>query len=232
MAVWSEVELFSLEGDLRIDAEYYQPAFLQTVKEIYCCNHPVVPLGSLVQSGYRVVYENTEILNEDFNSNLHVKFLQAANVTSGFPAIAGDNMGWVLRKDWERYVQGHIKPGELLIEVKGKAEKVVVVPEDFPTEVLVSGSLYKMTLNPEKVNPYYILAYMLSRYGRTLRDRSKTNTLISYVNKDQLYAMPVPLPPLPLQNEIAQLCHRAEKRYRSTKSLYAEAETLILPRFR
>ena len=91
---------------------------------------------------YRVVYENTKILDEDFDPEYHVKFLQAANVLSGFPAIEQSSMGWVSRNDWNRYAQGRIKPGEILIEVKGKAEKVAIVPDDFLSEVLVTGQGY------------------------------------------------------------------------------------------
>jgi hypothetical protein len=115
MAVWSEVSLKHAARAARFDAEYFQPHFLEAEKVLAEMGNLVVPLGDLVVDGYRVVYENTEILSEPFNSEHHVKYLQAANVTSGFPTIRADEMGWVDRADWERYAKGRVRHGELLV---------------------------------------------------------------------------------------------------------------------
>ena len=155
MAVWSIVNYSELKSDLRLDAEYYQPLFLQFESLLEQTGFPIVNIGSLVKEGYRVVYENTKILDEDFDPAYHVKFLQAANVLSGFPAIDESSMGWVARNDWNRYIQGRMKPGEILIEVKGQAEKVAMVPDEFLSEVLVTGTLYKMLIDEKKAGLFH-----------------------------------------------------------------------------
>ena len=228
MAVWSIVNFLALKSDTRLDAEYYQPLFLQFESLLKETEFPIVNIGSLVKEGYRVVYENTRILDEDFDSEYHVKFLQAANVLSGFPTIEQSSMGWVSRNDWNRYPQGRMKPGEILIEVKGKAEKVAMVPDDFLGEVLVTGTLYKMLIDEEKVDRHYVFVYLLSKFGYSFRDRGKTNTLISYVNKDDLYSIPIPIVPRDIQAEIAKDYQRAYSSYERSKSLYTEAEALLL----
>ena len=228
MAVWSIVNFLALKSDIRLDAEYYQPLFLQFESLLKETEFPIVNIGSLVKEGYRVVYENTRILDEDFDSEYHVKFLQAANVLSGFPTIEQSSMGWVSRNDWNRYPQGRMKPGEILIEVKGKAEKVAMVPDDFLGEVLVTGTLYKMLIDEEKVDRHYVFVYLLSKFGYSFRDRGKTNTLISYVNKDDLYSIPIPIVPRDIQAEIAKDYQRAYSSYERSKSLYTEAEALLL----
>ncbi|MEH2363903.1 hypothetical protein [Nostoc sp.] len=195
MAVWSIVNFAQLKSDTRIDAEYYQPYFLQFESLLTATGFPVVNLGYLVKEGYRVVYENTKILDEEFDPKYHVKFLQAADILNSFPAIEQSSIGWVNRSDWNRYPQGRIRHGEILIEVKGKAEKVVMIPDEFPSEILITGTLYKMLIDEEKINRYYVFVYLLSKLGRSFRDRGKTNTLISYVNKDDLYSIPIPIVP-------------------------------------
>jgi type I restriction enzyme S subunit len=112
--------------------------------------------------------------------------------------------------------------------VKGKAEKVALVPNDFPLEVLVSGTLYKMVLDESRVDTRYVLLYLLSKFGKAFRDRGKSNILVSYVNKDELYAVPIPIASPEFQASIAQDYVRAEARYRGAQTLYAEAETLLL----
>src|SRR5205814_1279603 len=71
----------------RFDPEYFQPHFLEAEALLSRLQSEVVPLGDLVVDGYRVVYENTEILSESFDPKRHVKYLQAANISSGFPII-------------------------------------------------------------------------------------------------------------------------------------------------
>lgn len=137
-------------------------------------------------------------------------------------------MGWVSRNDWERYPKGRAIPGEILVEVKGLAEKVALVPDDFPQEVLVTGTLYKMLINEIKANRYYVLVYLLSRFGKHFRDRLKTNTLISYVNKEQLYNIPIPLLPDTVQTEISNLYQNAYSFFVRSKRLYGEAEQMLL----
>ncbi len=174
------------------------------------------------------MYENTQIVGEEFDPDQHAYFLQASDILSTFPAINQSSMGWVSKQDWERYPKGHIRKGELLVEVKGKAEKVAIVPEDFPDNVLVTGTLYKMLIDEEQINRYYVLVYLLSQIGRDFRDRSKTNLLVSYVSKDELYNIPVPVASEAIQSEIAAMYLNAQAAYRRSNILYAEAEALLL----
>jgi type I restriction enzyme, S subunit len=228
LAVWSIVNFSELKSDTRLDAEYYQPLFLKFESLLSRTGFPIVNLGSLVIEGYRVVYENTNILEEEFNPECHVKFLQATNILNGFPVIEKSSMGWVNRSDWDRYTQGRMKPGEILIEVKGKAEKVAIVPDDSLDEILVTGTLYKMMIDENKIDRNYVFVYLLSKLGCSFRDRGKTNTLISYVNKDDLYSIPIPIVPSTVQIDVKKDYQKAYESYKHSQSLYAEAEALLL----
>ena len=193
MAVWSVVDSGGLELSARFDAEYYRPDLL-AFEEMLSNNAPrVEPLGNLIASGNRVVYVNTHIVDAPVNEADYVRFLQAADVSSRLPTLRYSGLGWVKRDDWERYPKGRIRRGEVLIEVKGKAEKVALVPSGFPKETLVSGSLYKLSLREGTVEPEYLVAYLLSAFGRGFRHRSLTNTLIGFVNAAELHAIPVPI---------------------------------------
>lgn len=100
-------------------------------------------------------------------------------------------MACVAPSDWSRYPKGRIQPGELLVEVKGKAEKLAIVPNDFPGNTLVTGTCFKLsTKDPD--DRYWLLAYLTCRYGQVLKNRLKTNLLVSYLAKEDLYSLPVP----------------------------------------
>ncbi len=183
-------------------------------------------LGDFVEDGYRVVYENTKVINEQIaRENNYPVFLQATDINT--PFIEKTNLHYVNESEWIRYPKGRIKKGEILIEVKGKIEKVGIVPDDFPEKTLVSGSLYKMTINA-KISKYVLLCYIISKYGVAFKDRYKTNLLISFISKSDLYRIPVPDFSIEFQNRIDETFARIIDCQEQTKTLYAEAENILL----
>jgi type I restriction enzyme S subunit len=227
-ASWSEVRVRDLGPLERIDAEYYDPAWLEMETALSQSGFELVPLGQLILDGYRVVYENTEILPAPEDDDDYVRFLQSNDISRRLPVINSESIGRVSRADWNRYPKGRIRPGELLIEVKGRAEKVAIVPEDFDPETLVTGTLFKATLDESQIIPKYLLAYLLSKYGRGLRTRCLTNSLIGYVSKPELYIIPVVLLGRKDQEDIAALMNECLRKEEQSRRLYYEAEQLLL----
>lgn len=145
----------------------------------------------MIGSGYRVVYENTKIIEREEGIELGLPFfIQSANITT--PFINEGALSCVSESEWIRYPKGRIIPGEILVEVKGKAEKVAIVPDDFPVRTLVTGTCFKIT----PISPSHrslMLAYLMSTHGAVLKNRLKTNLLVSYIAKDDLYRLPFPI---------------------------------------
>ena len=144
----------------------------------------------LVKNGYRVIYENTRAIEREEGIAAGLPFfLQAADIST--PFISDQNMICVSPEDWLRYPKGKIIHGEVLIEVKGQAEKVAIVPDGFPLNTLVTGTVYKMS-TIEELDKYLLVSYLTCRYGQALKNRLKTNLLVSFISKSDLYRLPVP----------------------------------------
>jgi len=170
----------------RIDPEYFIKAAVEAFRKLK--DEP--RLGDFVKDGYRVVYETTKVVDREEGLTTGLPFfLQSSDITT--PFINTESMACVPEADWLRYPKGRIKAGELLIEVKGKAEKVAVVPDDFPAHTLVTGTCYKLSTH-KKWQRSLLVAHLTGRYGTILKDRLKTNLLVSYIAKDDLYRIPVP----------------------------------------
>lgn len=206
----------------RIDSEYYKKEFINFFKNV----PNLKPLGSFVKEGYRVVYENTKTIDkiEAVESN-HPYFLQATDLDT--PFIKTDNLYYVHNDEWERYPKGRIKKGEILIEVKGKIDKVSIVPDDFPEKTLVTVSLFKLSVN-EKINKHVLLTYLISKYGKAFKDRFKTNLLISYVSKPDLYRIPIPSFSNEFQLKIDEIFETIFSSKKAFKEAYKEAENILL----
>lgn len=208
--------------NLRIDSEYFKKQYLSFFETV----ENLEPLGSFVDEGYRVIYENTQVVDK-FEAILkdYPVFLQAADLRT--PFVNTDDLFHVHENDWIRYPKGRVKHGELLIEVKGKIEKVALVPDDFPEKALVTGSLYKISVN-EKINKYYLLTYLICKYGVAFKERYKTNLLISFISKDDLYRIPVPQLTMSFQNSIEGLFQKIFSDEKKSMIVYRQAETLLL----
>ena len=226
MAVWSRTELSNVRRSFgRIDAEFYRPKSLEAFSQVTASNHDL--LGRLVIDGYRVVYENTKIVESGQITDTSARFLQATNLGKDGLSIELDSIGYVDERDWFRYPKGRIKAGELLIEVKGQAEKVAVVPDGFPDRTLVSGSLFKLTAKRDRISPWYLFVFLLSRYGKLLRDRLKTNTLIGFVSKPQLYSIPIFLPESTDEQALSLQTQESIRLNTLARKLYTEAQQLL-----
>lgn len=206
----------------RLDSEYFRKQFLNFFKTV----PNLKPLEYFAKEGYRVVYENTKIVDKsEAIANDYPYFLQATDLDT--PFIKTDNLFHVSNDEWIRYPKGRIQKGEILIEVKGKIDKVSIVPENFPEKTLVSGSLFKLTVN-EKISKHILLCYLISKYGVAFKDRFKTNLLISYVSKPDLYRIPVPSFGFQLQDKIDEVFNTIFSSKEKALKLYSDAEALLL----
>lgn len=206
----------------RIDSEYFKKQYLDFFKNV----PNLKPLENFAKEGYRVVYENTRIADkEEAIKYNYPYFLQATDLET--PFIKQDNLFYVDNAEWERYPKGRIKKGEILIEVKGKIDKVAIVPDDFPQKTLVTGSLFKLTVN-DNISKHLLLTYLISKYGVAFKDRFKTNLLISYVSKPDLYRIPVPVFTINFQKEIDKLFALIFSKKQKSQQSYSQAETLLL----
>ena len=209
----------------RIDSDYFKKALVRILSK-ESLGSRLKPLKNFVYEGHRVVYENTEVVDPTVAKERdYPAFLQASDIQT--PFINSESLCHVDESDWIRYPQGRIKRGEILIEVKGKAEKVAFVPDDFPEKTLVSGSLYKLTPN-KRINKYYLLTYFISKYGQAFKERAKTNLLISFVSKHDLYRIPVPDFGKDFQLSIELLVRKAYHEVEQSKTCHLQAESLLL----
>lgn len=176
------------EIDDRLDAEYYNPAALSTLKKMET-KGKVTTFGSLVDEGYRVVYHGTDSINGLKNSEV-LPFLSPTQIDAN-GSINFEDIDKLPLYYKDQYPKGLGKAGEILVEVKGNVSKVGIVPSAFPKNLMISGSLYKATLDPKRVDSHYLLAFLKSKHGQILKNRLTSNTIINYIAKDALYSIPV-----------------------------------------
>ena len=74
----------------------------------------------------------------------------------------------------------------------------------------------------------YLVTYLICKYGKGFRERCKTNLLISFINKQDLYNIPVPVFSMEFQRLIQQLFQTIEINSNISTQSYKQAEQLLL----
>lgn len=210
--------------DDRLDAEFYNPAALRTIQRMEDVGE-VVTLGSLIQEGYRVVYHGTDSINGLKQDQL-LPFLSPTQIDKD-GAISFEIAEQLPKYYKDEYPKGLAKEGELLVEVKGNVSKVAVVPSVFPKNLMISGSLYKASINQKKADTHYVLAFLKSASGQVLKDRLTSNTIINYIAKDALYSIPVFKVSIPAQKYIGEKVRQAERLRDWAKQLKAGVNSVL-----
>ena len=207
----------------RLDAEFYQPQYVRAIQSVYSTGFPTKPLIKLSIKSFRVWW-GIKGLDKPISST-HIPYIRPNEV---------DENGWIeyktlttIERHWaDDLSSGVVQAGDLLVEVKGNARKVHVVREDVPPLTFASGSMYRFVPQSD-TDFHYVSAYLTSNTCQTLKDRLMSNSIIEWINPQDICQLPVPVPPRPVQEYIGAKVRLAERCRLQARKLQKDIETLL-----
>lgn len=117
-----------------------------------------------------------------------------------------------------KYEKYCVKPMDLLISKNGFPVRTAVVDDYFEDrQVLVSGNLYILSLDQERINPYYLQAYLESEFGQRALLRVMGGSAIKNISIDSLRSLMIPCPPLEEQMSTARRMRSTIKTMRANE---------------
>jgi restriction endonuclease S subunit len=225
MAVMSLVNRSQLEGTKRLDAEYYQPAYLNL-------EHGILRAGSYtvwnqIDGQFVTRPFGSEFTVDNYVASSPYRYVRGQDVKEFF--LRGTDNVYIPQKDFERLSKYALTEGDILVSVVGTLGNTAVVDKG----VLPAIFSCKSTLFRSKaVNPFYFIAYLNCRAARTLLQRKVRGAVQTGLNIDDLRSLPIFLPKRHLQDKIAQIVLDAKGNYDVSNSLCSQAETLLLEELR
>lgn len=112
-------------------------------------------------------------------------------------------------KTAERYM---VLPGDVLIACRGTQLKVAIVPKDVK-KLLITSNLIAIRLS-EDISSEFLAAYLQSQEGqRALLSRATSSVMQLVLNVSDVQDIEVPVPPLSLQEKIANIFAYANEQY-------------------
>lgn len=128
-----------------------------------------------------------------------------------------------------------IHKGNILLSKNGYPFKVAVAEPDPNKKVLANGNLYVIELDTEKIDPYYLKAYLDSEQGIAQLKRIVVGATIPNIGITQLSTILIPLKPMQEQKIISARCqafldeirlyrHKIEKAENELKTVFSTTD--------
>ncbi len=205
----------------RLDAEYWRKEFVEVIRTLDSI--PNVKLLSDKLITKRII--KSMILGSRFeaytkNRKDSIPFVRVADFNDIFLNIEKVEF---MRKSTQLKGLQKGYPGYIVVSKSGTLGNVGILPEDF-NEYFLSDDLIALELNSKVVNPYYLLAFLLSKYGQSQLIRGKTQQVQKKLPISSLVKLKVPIPPRDFQDEIENLIQKAYNERKRAFELYKQAE--------
>jgi len=214
MAVWSIVKYSELGPSIRIDGDYYRPELLSIQNIIR--KLPSHKLGQYI---------------EQFDSGLNAE--QVENQTEGYPFIRTQNVRPILLNynGLSRCIEFPndklLKYGDILVVRVGEGVgNYSVVTNDF-VNAAFSDNVIRIRLSKE-VNPFFLITFLSSKFGRALSQKVKKGTARSLISKENIGDITIPFIEKNKMKIFQLLIDKANEQMILSRSLLSSAESLLL----
>jgi len=216
MAVINVVKLSELEGAKRIDAEYYQPELDLIKKKLERIGQPLKNLISYIK---------------------HPAEIKRIYETEGVPYILAENISkdlWILQFIEERFIsderaqlipQNKLEIGDVLVTRTGANYGDACVYLGDPEPAYASAHI--IIIRPREITGEYLATFFNTYFGKKLVKRGWYGS--SQPEISPTYLITLPIPRLGgIENEVKLLVKSAHDFLCKSKSLYSQAQNLLL----
>ena len=162
-----------------------------------------ISLGDVLKTVKRAVPLKAAVLDEaSATEETAVKYIRLADLQDG---VISDELCCLKKMEpkWDKYV---LDNHDLVISKITKPCKMAVYTKSDDKSVVMVGNMYALTVDDKKINPYYLQAYLESDQGAAALNACSTGSTLAIISIDALKNLQVPVPPMEIQNMIAERC--------------------------
>lgn len=189
-----------------------------------------VPFESVIKNITRGAQIKAAVLDEIVSDEpTNMQYLMLANLQDG---IISEDLPYLkeMNPKYEKYC---IKNGSLVISKNVSPVKMAIASVKEGNKILANGNLYVIELDEDKINPYFLKAYLESENGKAALSRVAVGATLLNLPVEGLKKITIPLPDLKSQkiiadkyyakiNEIKELKYKLEKATAELEHIYTE----------
>ena len=216
----SEIMLSGIQShtkSFRTDAEFFKKEYLNQDKAI-------------AKNGFDKLVNLTTKINVGFvgqmvehYQNEGIALLQTKNIDAFF--INDNNLIKITEKFHKQLAKSQIKKKDILIARSGSFGKASIYLEDI---TINTSDIIIVEANALKINPYFLVSYLNSKFGVGQMIRFSSGGLQGHVNLTILEELEVPKIIHIFQEKIEKIIVDAYKKRQDSQNLYTLAEQILL----
>lgn len=214
MVTHSIIQKSQLEGALRLDAEYYQPEYLEIAKILQSTPHKA--FNEIVSN----IINGTEI--REYIEEDGLPYLRVSDIKEFFIDLSSVVY---IPKESEVKQNIKLKENDILLSRSGSLAIAAVVTPDLSNSVISS---HLMRIPVKGVNPYFLVTFLNSKFGKNQIIQRNNGTIVPEINHPSLKSLLVPILPEDIQKEIEKIVRNAYAEIQESNKFYTQAENLLL----
>jgi restriction endonuclease S subunit len=225
MAVFSIVKLSETNNHHRLDSEFYHPTYLENKRRL---TNLKIPLFSLKQCSNYITNGHTPRYADLTTGEVY--FLTAEDILDFI--VNFETSKRITKEDSHKVLRRTIlQENDLLLTIKGKIGNAAVIYKlkgETNINQDVARIILKKTIGERKINPYFIAAFINSKFGRLQVEQLATSQINPFLGLYNLKQIVIPLLSEKFQNKIEDVIKKALKFFYDSYFIFSQAETLLL----
>lgn len=218
MAVWTQPQLIETYLNRRIDSEFFDPEYIKAETEtLECQTEKLGKLGVFFPGPFGSAFH---VQNYDFKSSY--RYIRGRDVKPFF--LLDDDNRYIPESDFNRLTKYSVLLQDLMISVVGTLGNVSICTEDDTPAIF---SCKSTIFRAEKIDPYYLLAYLNCHYGRMCLLRRQRGAVQTGLNIEDLHAVPVPRFKEGIEKQISSFVQSSRLAAKQAKAFYNQAQKLL-----
>ena len=204
----------ALEGATRLDAEYYQPIYLRTVKLIGNMKTLRMYLEEIIHP--------TEI--KRIYSEKGIQILLAQNIENNRLNFNINVFMEISKKDALK--RNRLKYSDVCMTRSGANFGDAASYLGVPTNIYACADC--LILRPREIEGSYIATFLNTKYGKYLLERGAYGMAQPHIAPNYLYDIKLPYFSLKFETEIKNIIEKSHEFFEKSRISYSNAETLLL----
>ena len=212
---YSEIENLSA----RLDSEYYKPdkLFLEQTLDSKP-NSNLDSFGDFIIGPF-----GSSFKVENYDSESHYRYVRGKDVKPFF-LLDNDNVH-IPENDFNRLSKYSLEINDILISVVGTLGNAsLITDKEIPSIFSCKSTVFRSS----SINPYYLTAFLNSKYGYELLVRKARGAVQTGLNLDDLKYLSILKPSSNLEKQIGNILKNAFDKVETGKELYNDSESKIL----
>lgn len=207
--------LSALPGERRMDAEFWQPRYIDNVAAVSA--HAHTTLGDLVTTFRKGIFY---ILASDYVES-GIPFYRSANVQSIIPSDSG--LAFITAERDRLETKTSLRRGDIMLAKTGKYGASVVLCD----RCNVSQDVIAVKVKRDRINPLFLAVYLNTKPGQLELRRWFQGQVQEHLSLPDAKRILVPLLSTEVQQSAQDTIEDAEKAFQKADDTYAEVEALL-----